>query len=113
MKNILKLCHEIVFEGTLPATEAHFGILIERLGRELRTKGWTSLDKVLPGLDQTEDYGSWINSKTVLVTDGTQIAHAYYQLLRDEGRIQWKLIGRDSYDLTFTPTHWMLMPEMP
>lgn len=113
MKRLLELCRELVAEGNRPATEASFGLTIERIGRELASKGWTRIADELPKHERAEDYGAWINSASVLVTDGVQIAWAYYQFWREENEVRWKLVGRDSYDLYFEPTHWMLPPELP
>ena len=74
---------------------------------------WNDVD-VLP--DVKEDYGSFSHSKTVLITDGKHIKMGYAQVWKDEvakeNEVQWKLDGRDGYNI-YGIIKWMELPSLP
>lgn len=78
---------------------------------------WISVNERLPKQSPDEDYGTFRNSVSVLATDGKVIFTAYVQWSDNlyemkEDTIQWKELGRDSYDFN-NVTHWMPLPELP
>jgi hypothetical protein len=77
---------------------------------------WIPLTAAWPVADTSETFSP--RSREVLVSDGKRVDAAYVEAydLECDGSVwdfQWKQPGRDSYDLTFKPTHWQPMPAPP
>jgi hypothetical protein len=74
---------------------------------------WISVKDSLPPKDPDCDYGSFQHSINVLVSDGKDISHAYFQFDEYKEFSCWKLVGRDGYSINKNITHWMYLPKLP
>lgn len=77
---------------------------------------WISVDDRLPEVGQ--DLGEWTNSICVLISNGEECWVGYNQTWwHSEHPPQWKIKGRDSYDINEIArgpiTHWMPLPSPP
>lgn len=116
MNKLLEVCREILSAAGVYIAPVE-SVLLERLARLVHRRGWTPMSEEEPRGKMT-DWGTR-ETAPVMVTDGDQIDYAYGIIDTEDldyrpmvRKIRWKLVGRDYYDLDYTPTHWMEVPGL-